>query len=414
MDTALLPAGERSSLACRAAPHSHPAPRPDHCLPREPLHRHPTLIPLEPLHTKQAPYDPEEVPSGKVIAGKLQALLGKHFPLTDKPRTNGSNLRKLVTSILDDGTVCVADKEDYITVPIRGKGVPRLLACLCDTYIVTTGQIYNLQVWNRFPESSDILIRYTHSTRTIRCRDILFVFVKIDPAEEKIDSIIVATPQYIVDKFGPFGVPTVKYQMIISNMKREQILTQERRYLFKDDTEKLAKHTGFGLHSDKTNLYSSPKSGEILPLREIKERVINSLIGLKIEGSDTKTKGQFLERFIATLLGYDASGSLAAGYPDLPNQLLEVKVQDSPTVDLGKYSPGNPEMIDMSMKLTTEDVRYIIALTNHEGIVEGVIIASGRSLCDEYTIVSGTSYKCQRSIPMSFFTDQKGKSTFNP
>ena len=66
------------------------------------------------------------------------------------------------------------------------------------------------------------------------------------------------------------------------------------------------------------------------------------------------------------------------------------------------------------MALTTEDVRYIIALTNKEGIIDGLIISPGINLCDEFTIVSGTNYKCQRSIPMTFFNDQKGKSVFNP
>ena len=93
---------------------------------------------------------------------------------------------------------------------------------------------------------------------------------------------------------------------------------------------------------------------------------------------------------------------------------MEVKVQDSPTVDLGKYSPSNPVVINNSMNLTTEDVRYLIALTDENGIIEGLILSPGSCLGDAFTFVSDTNYKCQRSIPMSFFTDQQGKAVFNP
>lgn len=363
---------------------------------------------------KLAPYDSNKVPSGKMIAEKLQSLIGTHFPLTDKPRTNGSNLRKLITKTLDDGSILVANKEDYIIIPLKGKGVPRLLACLCDTYIVTTGESYNLQVWNRLPNSSNVLIRYKEGTNVVRCSDILFVFAKLDPAKQEISSIIVATPQYIVDKFGQFGVPTIKHQMIISDIKRNIISSKEDRCLFFDDTKKLEDYTNPISILKDANIFSTPKPNELLPLKTIKDRIATAVIGSKIEGSDTKTKGQYLERTIASLLGFMTNSSLAGGYPDIPNQLLEVKVQDSPTVDLGKYSPSYPTVINESMNLTTEDVRYIIALTDKNGYVEGLIISPGINLCSEFTIVSGTSYKCQRSIPMSFFNNQKGHSVFNP
>ena len=363
---------------------------------------------------KLAPYDINKVPSGKIIAEKLQSLIGTHFPLTDKPRTNGSNLRKLIIKTLDDGSILVANKEDYTIIPLKGKGVPKLLACLRDTYIVTTGESYNLQVWNRHPDSSNVLIRYKDGANVIRCNDILFVFAKLDSVKQEITSIIVATPHYIVEKFGKFGVPTIKHQMIISDLKRNVISSKEDKCLFFDDTKNLEKYTNPTSIIKDADIFSIPKPNELLPLRTIKDKIVNSVIGSKIEGPDTKTKGQFLEKTIASLLGFMTNNSLAGGYPDIPNQLLEVKVQDSPTVDLGKYSPSYPTVINESMNLTTEDVRYIIALTDKDGYVEGLIISPGINLCKEFTIVSGTNYKCQRSIPMSFFNNLKGQAVFNP
>ena len=363
---------------------------------------------------KFPPVSKDSVLSGEELVGKLKKLVGTEFPLTDKPRTNGATLRKILSDVLDDGSVNVADEHDYIIVPVKGKGVPHLLACLCDSYIVTTGESYNLQVWNRVPNTESVLIKYTNGNASIKSRDIRFIFVKIDTEKRVISSIVVATSDYIVKKFGAFGVPTIKYQMIISDIKRKEIVALDDSCFYKGDTAKIAKHTTNKAVKPTAKISDAPVSGQIMSLDCIKEKVVNSLIGIKLVVSDTKTKGQFLERYIANLLGYNAEESLVGGYPDIPNQLLEMKVQDTPTVDLGKYSPSNPIVINEAMGVTSEDVRYLIALTDKEGTVEGVILSAGAYLGDAFSFISGTSYKCQRSIPMSFFDEQKGKAVFNP
>jgi hypothetical protein len=145
--------------------------------------------------------------------------------------------------------------------------------------------------------------------------------------------------------------------------------------------------------------------------------VAKKLIGKTLETNDTKNRGQALERLVLLLLGYseDNLQGLAGGYPDIPNQLLEVKVQDSPTVDLGKYTPEIEELVMENSNITTRDIRYLIALTNPQtNIIEGIVLVSGEKLGDIFTYVSDTSFKCQRSIPMSFFEGLKGKCVFNP
>jgi hypothetical protein len=106
---------------------------------------------------------------------------------------------------------------------------------------------------------------------------------------------------------------------------------------------------------------------------------------------------------------------LYGAFPDIPNQLLEVKVQESPTVDLGKFTPENEEMVMEDLGFTTFDVRYLIALTNPvTGIIEGVILSPGEKLGEVFSYVSSVSYKCQRSIPMDFFDSHYGEVVFNP
>jgi hypothetical protein len=106
---------------------------------------------------------------------------------------------------------------------------------------------------------------------------------------------------------------------------------------------------------------------------------------------------------------------LVGEFPDIKNQLLEVKVQDSPTVDLGRYSPVIEEIIFKDLNFTTHDVRYLIALTNPKTeIIEGIVLAPGEKLGEVFSHVSDKSYKCQRSIPMQFFDNYYGKTVFNP
>lgn len=355
-----------------------------------------------------------EVLSGKELADKLYPLIGTSFPLVGNPRTNGSKLRKIIARQLDDESVKVAKKGDFEIIPLKRKGIPKLLALLADSYIVTTGKNYNLQVWNRFPNTTNILVEYKNNNATIKCNDIRFILAQIDSEKQQIRTIIVATPQYIVDLFGIFGVPTMKYQLIITDSKRKLITNSISKCLYFDDTKKMSVHTHGNFFDITDSISSPPRSGYLLSLDEINKKVVNSLLGKKLSNADTKTRGQELERLVATLLGYQVNDTLVGGYPDIPNQLLEIKVQDSPTVDLGKYSPSNPVVINTGLNITTEDIRYLIALTDKLGNIEGIILCPGNKLGNLFTFVNGTSYKCQRSIPMDFFDSFSGKSVFNP
>ena len=160
-----------------------------------------------------------------------------------------------------------------------------------------------------------------------------------------------------------------------------------------------------------------PSAQEIFSLVLLKEKIAKVLIGEKLESGATKNRGQALERRVLDLLGYpnNKKEQLYGAFPDIRNQLLEVKVQDSPTVDLGKFSPEFEEVIIEDLNLTTHDVRYLIVLTNPETeIIDGIILVPGDKLGEVFSYVSSQSYKCQRTIPIDFFDNYKGQSVFNP
>ena len=347
------------------------------------------------------------------LAKKLEILIGNDFKLTGKSRTDGSKLRKLVAKVLiSTNPPESAFENSYEIIP--PKGVPKILLEYVDTYIVTSGASYNLQVWNRNPSSELVQIQYT-SNETLQSGEVRFILVKIDPDSHKISSIAVLTPEYIVKKFGAFGKPTVKNQLIISSSLRQLILSKPNGLLFYDDN--LVGNKANIENLSNFSIHNQPTSESLLPLSTIKGIVIDKIIGQSIAPAATKNRGQRLEEIFATALGYNIVDDelLAGGYPDINNQALEVKIQDSPTVDLGKYSPEFEITIPNCGDFTTRNIRYLIALTNPEtNIIEGAVLCPGKKLGLHFTYVPEESYKCQRSIPMTFFEDIKGLSVFNP
>jgi hypothetical protein len=260
------------------------------------------------------------------------------------------------------------------------------------------------------------LVKYD-SGETIKCSDVRYVFVKIDKSHDIIASIIILTADYIESHFGKFGKPTIKHQLLISTKVRNQIYRSDSRILSFPDTKKLSYLITDQYKKPEDSIAHDPDIQNLYSISLLLDRVARNLIGKKLDSSATKNRGQALERLTLELLGYTMSDdeSLVGGYPDIPNQLLEVKVQDTQTVDLGKFTPENEDIIFEEFNLTTFDVRYLIALTNPlTDIIEGIILAPGEKLGELFTYVSDSSYKCQRTIPMNFFDMFSGLCVFNP
>jgi hypothetical protein len=164
-------------------------------------------------------------------------------------------------------------------------------------------------------------------------------------------------------------------------------------------------------------MLEQPEVKKLFSIALLEKIVAEKLIGFKLAAAATKNRGQALEKKVLELLGYDMGEKdlLHGAFPDIPNQFLEVKVQDSPTVDFGKFSPEKEDIVFESSNLTTFDARYLIALTNAKTeIIEGIILSSGERIGELFSYVSDQSYKCQRSIPKVFFETHYGKSVFNP
>jgi len=366
---------------------------------------------------KSPPKSVKGLTDSETLAHYFSELVGKPFTLTGKPRTDGSNIRKLIASVLEKHPLPeLAEARQFEIVPPKGKGVPKIVIEFIDTYIVTSGTSYNLQVWNRVPAAETLLIQY-ESGESLRCTDVRFVFVRIDITKNTIASVIILTPEYIERRFGKFGKPTIKHQLLISGKARKSIYESEDKILSFPDSKKLSNYIRGDYLPPKSGMAEEPDIKHLFSIELLKKTVAEKLIGFKLEAESTKNRGQALEKKVLQLLGYEIKESdlLYGAFPDIRNQLLEVKAQDSPTVDLGKFSPEKEEIVIEDSGLTAFDVRYLIALINPKTeIIEGIILSPGEKLGELLSYVSAESYKCQRTIPLLFFDSHYGKSVFNP
>ena len=96
-----------------------------------------------------------------------------------------------------------------------------------------------------------------------------------------------------------------------------------------------------------SSIANEPSFQNLYSIKLLTEMVAKKLIGKKLDNNATKNRGQALERLTLELLGYKMRDfdKLVGGFPDIPNQLLEVKVQDTQTVDLGRFTPEKEEEI---------------------------------------------------------------------
>jgi hypothetical protein len=109
----------------------------------------------------------------------------------------------------------------------------------------------------------------------------------------------------------------------------------------------------------------NPTADSLLPIVEVFKR-ISSLVGRLIvdPGIDQeRSRGGELHREICQALGYKRTAD-DGRFPDVRHQLLEVKLQTSPTIDLGLVTPSSEEALDVpqinDVQIRHCDVRYAL------------------------------------------------------
>lgn len=250
---------------------------------------------------------------------------------------------------------------------------------------VYTQKSLNVQIWN---EEVDGNRRY--------------VFFKVDD-NDRITAVKVITGNTLA-LYDKTGTLTRKYQ---ATMK-----SYGKNICSSNDSNRVANWIIDGngdLSGINPNNY--PLSNQLLKITEIYHRLL-PMVGKSIHYLDAiqeRNRGAELHSMICEHLGYsiyDDDGT----YPDIANQLLEVKLQTSPTIDLGLHSPEDRECI-ASIGRThfySEDVRYAIfdgEVNESNIILKNLYLVTGEDFTNNFTLFNegGTNSKIQLPLPNDFF-----------
>jgi hypothetical protein len=266
------------------------------------------------------------------------------------------------------------------------KTQPRFPGQLFDTYVQKSN---NLQVWNEelAPVRRYVLIRVSDDDVITRVR------VVTGATLAELD-----TTGTLTQKFQARCIPGTVDAELVSDQ----------------DTDTVSSATSAIV--DLANIatpINHPQAGQILPVTVVFER-LRTLIGTSFDDSgydQERNRGAALHRLVCRALGY-AGYQDDGQFPDVRHQLLEVKLQTSPTIDLGLVSPDSNDALDVpqinGQIVRHGDVRYAIFYARTDGTrvtLTHVFVTTGASFFGRFPKFGGKviNKKLQIPLPRDFF-----------
>lgn len=158
---------------------------------------------------------------------------------------------------------------------------------------------------------------------------------------------------------------------------------------------------------------SHPQAGQLLSIGDIFER-LQSLVGEDfpdIGHDQDRNRGAALHRLVCQHLGYSNYRD-DGQFPDVRHQLLEVKLQTSPTIDLGLVCPDSEEVLDVpkigGQQIRHCDVRYALfyAVTDGRNVkLTHLFLSTGKMFFARFPQFQGKvlNRKLQIPLPADFF-----------
>lgn len=119
---------------------------------------------------------------------------------------------------------------------------------------------------------------------------------------------------------------------------------------------------------------------------------VSDLVGESFARSTQRVQGAAFEKAVADSLGV-SSWSDDGTFPDIPQENVEVKVQTSDIIDLGKHNPLSPE---------AEDATYVVgvaSVNDNTYTIDNIIVTEGRNFDEHLNIFAEQSSKLQMAIP---------------
>ena len=154
-----------------------------------------------------------------------------------------------------------------------------------------------------------------------------------------------------------------------------------------------------------------PAAGSVISIGGVWAR-LSSLVGSTIRdpGLDQeRNRGAELQRHVCAALGLKDYGDVGQ-FPDIRSQALEVKLQTSPTIDLGLVSPDSEERVEgLGEGLRHCDMRYAVFYGKTTGggrvLLEGLVVSTGAGFFGEFRRFGGlvVNKKLQIPLPVDLF-----------
>jgi hypothetical protein len=257
---------------------------------------------------------------------------------------------------------------------------------MLDTYIQKSN---NLQIWNE----------KLSGTRR-------YAIIRVS-SDLKIDRVKVVTGETLA-LLDTTGTLTSKYQArCIAGQSPTELITP-------NDTTLLTPLVVRASNLSGVTPTDHPKQGKLLELGSI-FRLLSGLIGTQFKDAgfdQERNRGAALHRIVCGALGYSNYRD-DGQFPDIRNQLLEVKLQTSPTIDLGLVRPNSTEPLDVPMiggrQIRHCDIRYGIFLgevRNGKVTLRNFFLTTGEGFFSRFPQFQGRvlNAKLQIPLPSDFFT----------
>ena len=158
-----------------------------------------------------------------------------------------------------------------------------------------------------------------------------------------------------------------------------------------------------------------PEAGQLMPIQEIFAR-LRPLVGASFPDAgydQERSRGATLHRLVCGHLGY-INYRDDGQFPDVRHQLLEVKLQTSPTIDLGLVSPDSEEALDVpkieGQQIRHCDVRYALfyATSDRRNVtLTHLFLSTGEKFFIRFPQFKGKvmNMKLQIPLPVGFFDE---------
>lgn len=267
------------------------------------------------------------------------------------------------------------------------KTQPRFSGQLFDTYIQKSN---NLQVWNEelSPTRRYAIIRVDEND-VIRC-------VKVVTGDR-------------LAELDTTGTLTQKYQArLIPTSEATELISP-------DDTERIVpcvSEAAQGIIASSSPI-DAPSEKGLLPIRSI-YRILSDLVNtsFKDAGADQeRNRGAELHKIVCRKLGF-VNYCDDGRFPDIRHQLLEIKLQTSPTIDLGLVRPNSTDTLDIpalrGQKIRHCDVRYALIYAQIIGDIvniTNIYLTTGEAFFSRFPQFQGKvlNKKIQIPLPANFF-----------